>query len=195
MASTPQPPRPPAPPPLRQGRSHAVAIVLLGLGIIVLVSFMAVWTGLRFLARSVQFRVAEGQSGKKEVSIRTPLGGLEVNKTVDVSRLGLPIYPGATRADNEGSATVNIDLPDEHSVHVLAAKFDTPDAMDRVRDFYKGRLGDEVTKYTQRTAEGKTVFEIKRNGQEKVVALKSNLLGGGTRIELVRVVEGKGETN
>jgi hypothetical protein len=37
------------------------------------------------------------------------------------------------------------------------------------------------------------VFEIKRGGEEKVVALREG--SGGTRIELVRVTQGRAEAN
>lgn len=193
MATTPQPPRPPvAPPPPRTG-SHVVTIALLVLALIVVVSVIAVWTGLRFLSQTVQVRVDEGGGGKKEVSIKTPVGSLEVGKEVSEASLALPIYPGAKRVKGEGSATVSIGLPEDENLRVVAAKFETPDPLEKVRDFYKDRLGSEVTKFTERTQEGKTVFEIKRSGQEKIVALKS--LFTGTHIELVRIVQGRDTTN
>jgi hypothetical protein len=190
MSTTPQLPRAPvAPPPPRTG-GHILAIVLLVLALIVVVSVMTVWIGLRILTRGVSVRVEEG---KKEVAIHTPLGSLEVNREVDESRLGLPLYPGAQRVKGEGSASVNIAIGDEGNVRVLAAKFETSDPLDKVKRFYKERLGSDVTKYIERNHEGKTVFEIKREHQEKVVALKGE--GERTSIELVRVTHGREESN
>jgi hypothetical protein len=76
---------------------------------------------------------------------------------------------------------------------VLAGKFETRDSVDKVTTFYHDRLGDQVTKFRERNEEGKTVFEIKHDKQDKVVALKSN--GDMTVIELVRVSEGSDQGN
>jgi hypothetical protein len=192
MATSPQPPRPPAPPQPPGSRSNIVVIALLLLALIVVVGCIGLWVGLHFLSRAVQVQV-DRDGGKKEVSIKTPLGSIEVNKDVSEASLGLPIYPGATRITEHGSATVDLNIADEEKVHVLAGKFETPDSFDKVRDFYHDRLGDQVTKYKERNEEGKTVFEIKHDKQDKVVALKS--YGDKTVIELVRVSEGQSEAN
>jgi hypothetical protein len=169
-----------------------VAIVLLALALIVVVAVLAVWTGLRFLSRSVQVHVEEGAGGKKEIAITTPVGSLDIQGEVNEARLGLPLYPGAMRVKKNG-ATVNIDLPGDESVRVAAATFETPDRLEKVKAFYKQRLGSDVTKFTERGPEGKAVFEIKRGGEEKVVALREG--SGGTRIELARVTHGPAEAN
>ena len=118
---------------------------------------------------------------------------MEVNKDVDEALLGLPIYPGATRLKEKGSATVNFKIMDEAKLQVLAGKFETSDSVDKVRAFYHDRLGDQVTKYKERDEQGKTVFEMKHDKQDKVVALKNN--GDKTVIELVCVSEGSQEAN
>jgi hypothetical protein len=193
MSTVPQSPRPPAAPPPPRTGSHLLAISLLVLALIIVVSIMTVVIGLRFLARGVKVNVADAGAGKKEVSIKTPVGSLEVNQDVNEARLGLPIYPGAERAKDQGSANVNISIGDEEGVRVVAAKFQTADALEKVRDFYKQRLGADVTKFTERNQDGSTVFEIKRSGQEKIVAIHG--AGPMTQIELVRVIHGPGETN
>lgn len=156
MSTVPQSPRPPAAPPPPRTGSHLLAISLLVLALIIVVSIMTVVIGLRFLARGVKVNVAEVGAGKKEVSIKTPVGSLEVNQDVNESRLGLPIYPGAQRVMGHGSANVNISIGDEEGVRVVAAKFETADALEKVRDFYKQRLGAEVTKFTEKN-HGKSV--------------------------------------
>lgn len=183
MGTSPHPPRAPAAPAPPRTGSHILMIVLLLLALIVVVS----------LARGVSVNVDEGAAGKKEVSIKTPVGSLEVKQDVDDSRLGLPIYPGAQRLQDKDSANVNFSFGGEVGLRVLVAKFETPDALEKVRDFYKQRLGGDVTRFVEKDREGKTVFEIKHSGQEKVVALESR--GGGTRIALVRVSHGPEETN
>ncbi len=76
---------------------------------------------------------------------------------------------------------------------MVAAKFQTADSLEKVRDFYKQRLSSEVTKFTEKNQDGSTVFEIKRQGQEKIVAIHG--AGPMTQIELVRVIHGPAETN
>jgi hypothetical protein len=193
MSIAPQPPRgPAAPPPTRTG-SHILMIVLLLLALIIVVSVATVWVGLRFITRGVSVNVQEGDSGRKEVSIKTPVGSMEVRQDVDESHLGLPIYPGAQRLKDQDSANVNLSFGGEAGLRLLVAKYETPDPLEKVRDFYKQRLGGDVTRFVGKDSEGKTVFEIKRRGQEKVVALESR--GEGTRIALVRVAHGSTETN
>jgi hypothetical protein len=112
---------------------------------------------------------------------------------VSEAGLGLPLYPGAVRVKDENSATVNIDLPGEEHVRLLVAKFETSDPLEKVKDFYRERLGNEVTKFVEKSPDGKTVFEIKHGDRVKVVALRR--AGDGTRIELVRVFHGTEEGN
>ncbi len=193
MGTTPEVPRGPMVPPPPRSSSHIVAIALLVLGLIIVVSGFAVWVGLRIISRGMQVRVEEGGRGQKEVTIRTPVGSLQVHKDVNEASLGLPIYPGAAQVRDEGGATVDLQFPNEQGVRIIAGKFETADGLDKVKDFYRGRLGTEVTKYTDRTHDGKTVFEIKRQDEERVVALKDK--GDGTLIELVHVTHGTAEVN
>src|ERR1035441_8827681 len=96
MATSPQPPRPPvAPQPPRSG-SHFLAIALLLLALIVVLGVAGVMVGVHVLTNAVHVNVDQADSGKKAVSIKTPLGSLEVNHGVNEASLGLPIYPGAT---------------------------------------------------------------------------------------------------
>ncbi len=191
MATNPMPPRPPSPPPRSNGNYIAIAFLLLAL--LVVVVGVAIWGGLGLLSSAVHIHVNEQGAGKKEVSISTPVGSLEVNKGVNEASLGLPIYPGATRMQDKDSATVNIDIADETKVQVLAGKFETTDSFEKVRDFYHARLSDQVTKYRDRDENGKTVFEMKHDKQDKVVSLKDD--GDRTIIELVRVSEGDNQAN
>jgi hypothetical protein len=194
--SPPQPPQPPrgpaGPPPPRTG-SHILTIALLFLALIIVVSVATVWVGLRFLARGVSVDVQEHEAGRKEVSIQTPVGSMEVSQDVNEARLGLPIYPGAERLRDQDSANLNFSFGGEAGLRLVVAKFETPDPPEKVREFYKQRLGGDVTRFVEKDSEGKTVFEIKRRGQEKIVALESR--GGGTRIALVRVNHGPSEVN
>ena len=193
MSTSPQPPRPPAPPQPPRSGSNIVAIALLVLALIVLVSGIAVWTGLKFLSHTFRLQVEERGGGQKEVSINMPFGSIEVHHEVNEDSLGLPLYPGATRVKDKDSATVNLGFGGEASVHVLAAKFETSDSLERVKAFYKERLGSEVSKFTDQGSGAKTTFEIKSDNQEKIVALEGG--GNKTLIQLVRVSFGENVSN
>lgn len=201
MSTSPQPPRapvpaqPPVPPQPPRSGSNIVAIALLVLALIVLVSGIAVWTGLRFLSHNLRMQVAERGRGK-EVSINIPsgkIGSIEVHHEVKEDSLDLPIYPGATQVKDQDSAAVNLSFGEEGKVRVLAAKFETLDSLERVEAFYRERLGGEVSKFTVQGSNGKTTFEIKTDSQEKVVTLEG--AGSKTLIKLVRVSFGKNESN
>ncbi|HEV2348235.1 MAG TPA: hypothetical protein VG028_00150 [Terriglobia bacterium] len=211
MATIPQPPRPPAPPAPPRTGSHVIAIALLVLAFIVLVSLMGIWVGFRILTHGLNIQVNDQGGDKKEVSIKTPFGGIEVNKGVNEASLGLPIYPGAKTVSDHNDATVNMQFGD-NMARIVVGKFETPDAFDKVKDFYQERLtaregkfipksgdfdsghwGKEDGNFIRRDREGRTVFEIKRSESEKVVSLKDE--GSTTRIELVRISHGKEETN
>jgi hypothetical protein len=170
-----------------------VAIVLLILALILVGSGLALWTGLRYLSQNVRVQVGESGAGKKEVSIKTPIGSLEVHPEASEATLGLPIYPGAKAIKEDGAATVDFDFGSEATLRIVAGKFLTPDPLEKVKDFYRERLGGQVTKYTEKSPQGQTVFEMKSSQMEKVVALKR--YGDGTRIELVRISHGHEESN
>ena len=213
MATAPQPPRPPLPPPAPRPGSHIVAIALMVLALIILVSVVALWTGFRILSHAVNVQVKDAGGDKKEVSIKTPFGGIEVNKKeVNAASLGLPIYPGATPATGHNDGSVNMKFGNETAFRIAVGKFQSLDGLDKVKDFYQRRLTGEVGEFTEKNIEfnpghwdseegnfvgkdkeGKTVFEIKRKDYLKVVALK--IEEDGTRIELVRVSHGKEDTN
>ena len=199
MSTSSQPPRPPVPPqapvapqPPRSG-SNIVAIVLLVLALIVLVSGIAVWTGLRFLSHNFSVQVKEKGGSQKDVAINTPVGSMEVHKDVSPDNLDLPIYPGAIRVKDKDSATVDFAFGGEAGLRIMAARFETTDSADAVKSFYKEHLDSAVTKFTDHGSTGKSSFEIKDKDLEKVVEIES--AGGKTVIKLVRIAVGKGESN
>lgn len=193
MATNTQPPRGPEPPHPPGSRSHFALIILLSLALIVVIAGLGILVGLHVISNAVHLNVQQAGGGRKEVSIKTPLGSLEVNQDVNEASLGLPIYPGATAIKEHDTATVNLDFANQANLRVLAGKFETPDSLEKVTAFYHERLGDQVTKFRERDDEGKTVFEIKHDKQQKVVALKTN--GSTTVIDLVRISAGKPEAN
>ena len=135
------------------------------------------------------------ESEKKEISIKTPWGSFETSVTVNPSRLGLPFYPGARFLEGEapGSLTLDLSIKGEPSVRLVVAKFQTPDSIEKVREFYRKKLGKDVTKYIEKTDDGGTAFEIKRKPLTKVVQIKT--VDSVTEIDLVRIENAEGDVN
>jgi len=85
----------------------------------------------------------KAEKRKKDVEIKTPVGGLSVRTDVDARDTGLPLYPGARllkdRDDEPGSANVNIGTS-FFGIKVVAAKFESDDDSEKVLDFYRKEL-------------------------------------------------------
>lgn len=208
----PQPPQPPLPP---RRSSNALPIVLLILGLIVVLSGLAIWAGLHFIAHNVKVQVSQGLNSK-EVTVKTPFGAMHVNKGAEVTEasLGLPIYPEARPAKGDDSATVSLGLPGKTKLRIVAGKFDSDDSLEKVRDFYQSRLtaengpftweakidsdhhdldDKEMGNFTGLDSDGKTIFKLKGREDERIVALEKR--SDGTRIELVRISKSNEEPN
>ncbi|MGA8182364.1 MAG: hypothetical protein WB819_01835 [Terriglobia bacterium] len=189
---------PPAEPPRKPVDKHIVWAILLVVGFIIASGIFMVWFGLRILSHGVHIKVSEPSSDTKVVTVKTPMGNFKIAREQSVSdlHLGLPVYPGATRAEdssNDNSVSLAFDLPNETNLRIAAAKFNTPDALSKVQEFYKKQLGGEVSSFSQTNRDGKAVFEMKYNEQDKVVSLSPH--DGGTRIDLVRIFHGHAEPN
>ena len=90
---------------------------------------------------NVHVNKEESASGGKNANVSTPFGSLKV-ETNDVTPkdAGLRPYPGARlvpkRGNNDSDANVNIDTP-WFGLKVVALKFESDDAPEKVWDFYK----------------------------------------------------------
>lgn len=189
---------PPSEPSRKPLDKHMVWAALLVIGFIIASGVVMVWFGLRILSRSVHVKVTDSGPDRKVIMVKTPVGDFKIAREQNVSdlQLGLPIYPGATRVTDthdENSLSLAFNLPDQVNLRIAVAKFDTADSVAKVRNYYKQQLGGEVTTLTQTDRNGKTVFEMKYGGQDKVVTLRP--LMGGTRVELVRIFHGRAEPN
>lgn len=191
MATTPH-----NPPPPRRSSSNAVLIALLVLVLIVAAGIAAIFYSARFITRNIAVHETKSAAGNKEVSIRTPVGNINVheNPIADPSTIGLPVYPGALAVKEDKTPRVSVSLSGIESVDVVAGHFHTPDSVDKVRNYYEAELNGQITKLTAEEGKRKIVFEMKQDHQEKIVALKGSE-DGGTGITLVRVLHGSGEVN
>ena len=85
--------------------------------------------------------VHEAEPGKS-VDIKSPLGNVSVRTDVKNLDTGLPVYPGAQPLREHGeheSANVNVDSR-WFGVKVIAAKYESDDAQDRILEFYRREM-------------------------------------------------------
>jgi hypothetical protein len=140
---------------------------------------------LLFVANLATARPEEHQ--KKQLEIKTSEGSFKASGEPDPAHLGLPVYPGSKlqKGDNEGGLDVNWSASGKPTVRFVVAKYRSADSASKVIDFYKRRLGKDVTKFTEKADDGSTAFEIKRKMDQRVVSVKS--IEGGTEIDLVHI--------
>lgn len=130
--------------------------------------------------------VTEGHSGESsEVDIRFPAGKVSVRSEADARATGMPVYPGARPArdrDEQESAHVNIGTA-WFGVKVVAAKFESSDAPQRVLDFYK----NEMKTYGRVTeCRGDVDFKV-MNGTKQPVCEETR--SSSTDVELIAGTE------
>lgn len=136
-------------------RGGAVQNILLVLGILILLGILAILAGLWAVRQYVRVEV-ERSGPAKSVSIRTPIGDLEVRKAEDIAeQLKLPIYPGATAGEEGGAVRLRGRLwEEEGGLDVIAAQFHTGDDFDAVDAWYKQQLGPGYSRETGKIVGG-----------------------------------------
>lgn len=136
-------------------RGGAIQNILLVLGILILLGTFAVLAGLWAVRQYVRVEV-ERSGPTRSVSIRTPVGDLEVRKAEDVAeQLKLPIYPGATAGEEGAAVRLRGRLwEEEGGLDVIAAQFRTGADFDVVDAWYKQQLGPAYSRETGRIVGG-----------------------------------------
>jgi hypothetical protein len=89
--------------------------------------------------------VKKDSSGEeKKVDIDTPLGGIHVDKGVDVRDTGMAVYPGAhikPKQSSRDDKDANVDISFlGYGVKVVAIEYQSDDAPDKVVAYYKDQL-------------------------------------------------------
>jgi len=84
----------------------------------------------------------QGEGANKKVDIETPVGSLHVNTEVDPKDTGLDVYPGAVRAEEDDKKhAANLSLDSSlGGAKIVAIKFRSADAPDKLLDFYRKQL-------------------------------------------------------
>ena len=140
---------------------------------------MAVFaTGLVIGLSGCKIHVDKSEDGKdKKVDIQTPLGGIHVNKDVNVRDTGLPVYPGAREKKKEsdhddGHANVNISSG-FFGLKVVVIEFLSDDSPEKVTAYYRDQLkevrwhsGVPHQEPEQRRAEHQRRSSFRQEGQQ-----------------------------
>jgi hypothetical protein len=112
----------------------ALKIILIIVAVFVGLGILSV-AGIMFGIWRVSKVVHVSDNGKGGVSITTPGGTYSAGNTpVSASDLGVDLYPGATQEQG----AVRINTPKGSAI---TATYVTSDSIDKVIDFYKGKLG------------------------------------------------------
>jgi hypothetical protein len=142
-------------------------------------------------------------------SIQAPFGGMTFDQNVEVSHLGLEIYPGATMlSENDESAfgdeisvgaSHHPKTPRLHMQMKIAdggftldlAEFRTADSPNKVLDFYRTRMKRLPGTFTETEKHDATELKVHQDkDNERVVAVKS--AGDGTHFVIVHVLGSEG---
>ena len=143
-------------------RGGAAQNFLLVLGILILLGILAVLAGLWAVREFVRVEV-ERSGPAKTVSIRTPIGDLEVRKAEDVAeQLKLPIYPGAVPEEDSASVRLRGRLwEEEGGLEIVAAKFVSDHDFESVENWYRQQLGPDFKREVGRLEGAKS-----KNGKD-----------------------------
>jgi len=134
--------------------------------------------------------VKKGQNGEdKKVDIETPVGGIHVNKDVDVRDTGLDVYPGARPKPrdedrhNDESANVNISAG-PFSLRVVVMQYESDDPPAKVISYYRTQLKRYGTVLECRTNQHVPQVKMDPSDKDDDEQLLSCDEHGGDNVEL-----------
>lgn len=155
--------------------TNVVKIILIVVGALLGISLLSVI--IFMFAMSRIFHVNRRGDG---ITINTPNGAITTgsNPSVSEADLGVPIYPGASRQDGGG---MQINSANGSMVTVI---YTTPDPVSSVVDFYKGKLGGNVS--VIQTGTGAMISAGEQNKQGVIITVGTDTNEGGTKIAIIR---------
>ncbi len=133
-----------APPAPAKPSSPVLKIILIVVGIFVLVAILSVGAcvyGVYRAKRAVQGSLKLDSSGKT-FEVQTPGGPIKFRQQAvkpGDNIAGVPVYPGATVLQGGGQLTIGDKLK------VAGQDFSTDDSVDKVVEFYKEKLGADLS--------------------------------------------------
>jgi hypothetical protein len=177
----------PTPPPPRQ---NVMLWILAGIGILFVCMMFA---GLMILHALRGTNLSIGSNGKG-VEIKVP-GGMTI-RAGETADTGLPVYPGASARGKAGGVEITSENGTQSGVS--GANYTTADSMEKVDEWYRGRLDNDFTREgpgpTKLKVKGATVqietgeiAYISQNGPAIMIVSLKHDFGDGTKIDLARM--------
>jgi hypothetical protein len=175
-----------APPP----KQNVFLWILAGIGILFVCMMFAGLMILRAL-RGTNLNIARNGEG---VEISVP-GGMKI-RAGEAGVTGLPVYPGASSEVHGGG--VEITSADGTQSGVSGANYTTADSIEKVDDWYRGRLDKDFVRQgpgpTELTIKGVNVHiaggeiaYISQTGPALLIVSLKHGSGDGTKIDLARM--------
>ena len=168
----------PAAPPPGTGGSSALKIILIVVAVIVGIGILGI-ASVTFFAYRVAKSAHVTQQGD-HVKVETPFGNVETNKDPEAAAkdLGVDIYPGAEVQKN-GSSTATFG-----SIHTTTAIFESPDSVDKICTFYKGKFPTAMA-----TTSDQNRCTIVSNDQKNMVTINIEGSGDTTKLQITNVTK------
>jgi hypothetical protein len=144
------------------------------------------------LLPACSINVKKNEDGEdKKVDIETPVGGIHVSKDADVRDVGLAVYPGARKkqedsSGDEKSANVNISGPG-FGVKVVAVEYLSDDSPDKLIAYYRDQLkkyGSVLECHTSKHGGDVEVNKMSHPDRKESKKLTCDNDDGGKTVEL-----------
>jgi hypothetical protein len=168
-------------------RGGALAGVLAAFLILAALAVVGVFLAGMYVAENIHVEKTRNAKGET-VQVDTPIGSMRVqeHKHLDPKLIGVPVYPNASREDDDShAASVDFSFDSGHKEFtILAANYSTVDPIDQVKQFYHHELPHWMI--TQRRA-GSVHMEYTEDGYKRIVVISEK--HGRTWIGLASVGE------
>jgi len=120
-------------------------------------------------------RSTKGSSSAPEVQLSEGGAG---SKAAAFATVDVPPYPGSTPTESGGELSAGL------AGATGAQEYETPDGVDKVESFYKGKFGSKITLIE---SEGKVVFNYLTSQSMTTVTITRDEGAGKTKINIARI--------
>jgi hypothetical protein len=167
-------------------RGGVLAGVLLSILILGALAVVGVFMAGIYFADNIHVEKIRSEKGDT-VRVETPVGSLRVqaHKRLDPKLIGVPVYPGAIRQDDNHAASVDFSFDSTHKEFtLLAAEYSTDDSIDKVKEFYHHALPHWIISQKH---DSNMHMEYTEDGYKRIIAITER--DGRTHIGLASMGE------
>jgi hypothetical protein len=167
-------------------RGGVLAGVLAAFLILAALALVGVFLAGIYFADNIHVEKIRGEKGDT-VRVDTPVGSLRVQerKKLDPKLIGVPVYPGAIREDENHAASIDFSFDSTHKEFtVLAADYSTRDSVDQVKEFYHRALPHWMISQKR---DSNVRMEYTEDGYKRIIAITER--DGRTHIGLASLGE------